>query len=75
MTQPKQQPTTTPAPGKEYDPKETKTLFGKFLRFIFEATFVLTIVIFGTLVGCAFAVLLPVGFPVAILWKRYVTNG
>jgi len=35
----------------------------------------LTIVIFGTLVGCAFAVLLPVGFPVAILWKRYVTNG
>tara|TARA_Y100000310_G_scaffold338298_1_gene427553 strand:+ start:2719 stop:2838 length:120 start_codon:yes stop_codon:yes gene_type:complete len=38
---------------------------------LFETTFILTILIFGTVVGTLMALVLPLGFPLMILWKRY----
>ena len=76
MTQDRSNKTQALNPSEEGDKKEeAKTLFGKWLVFIYEATFVLTILIFGTLVGTFLALLLPLGFPILILWKRYVRNG
>ena len=50
-----------------------QTPFGKLIKFVFELTYILTILIFGTLVGGIFAVILPFGFPLVILYKRYVS--
>lgn len=50
------------------------SLFGKLLVFLYETTFVVTIVVFGTIIGALLAIILPVGLPFLILWKRYV-NG
>ena len=66
---------TQDVPSEEGDKKEeAKTLFGKWLVFLYEATFVITILIFGTLVGTLLALVLPLGFPLLILWKRYVKD-
>ena len=51
---------------------EPRGIFGKWLKFLYEATFILTILIFGTLCGTLIACILPLGFPLLILWKRYV---
>lgn len=49
-------------------------IFGKWLKVLYEATFILTILIFGTFLGTLLACLLPLGFPLLILYKRYVQN-
>lgn len=58
-----------PAPPQE---KKETGHFGNWLKFLYELTFIITITIMGTIVGTVLALLLPIGFPAVILWKRYV---
>jgi len=58
-------------PEEEEEKKEEPQASGKFTRLLFETTYCMTILIFGTLVGTLFALVLPLGFPLMILWRRY----
>ena len=57
---------------KEGQADEKPNPYGRWLRFLFELTYILTVLVFGTFVGTFLALLLPLGFPLLILYKRYI---
>ena len=70
-TKTKMNPLLEPNQSGEEEEKKPAGIFGRLTQALFETTFILTILIFGTVVGTLMALVLPLGFPFMILWKRY----
>lgn len=49
--------------------------FHLYMRFFYEATFIICTIIFGFVAGCVMGVLAPVAIPVMVLWNRWKTRG
>lgn len=62
-------------PDPDADQGQGLSLFGRVLKGVYEITFVVVVVVIGAAAGTLMGVLMPVGFPLLILWNRYVKHG
>ena len=46
--------------------------YGKWIKCVYEGTFIVVVVTLGTLAGAIMGALMPIAFPFVILWQRYV---
>ena len=60
---------------QDADQGQGLSLFGRVLQGVYELTFVVVVVVIGAAAGTLMGVLVPVGFPLLILWNRYVKHG